>query len=193
MSTKDAAQCRLVFVHRRSSPSVAQKIAASRPNPPDEPAAACDYPRCRKPSVGTLTIRGNAHPFCEVHADLTLRQIDAERSAMAEWDPAPSTLADAWVLWSLERGAYWAPERAGYNCSLFLAGVYSERDARNLASHSSEAYPLAEELDRLMWGNGRKPGSRRVMYDWIGPNAGGPRLARCSGMVLSLLAGGGAS
>lgn len=160
----------LVFVLRQGfAQDTAAKIAASRPNPPAEdwpptdpivaaagrvpsnPGAggtqgdglACD--KCGAPATGVLTFKGNDHRFCAEHVKAYLAEQDARASA--GWDPPPVAMGDAWVIWNLERGRYWAPNRAGYNVSIWLAGVYSEADARQLAhGDMNEARPLAAEL-----------------------------------------------
>lgn len=57
-----------------------------------------------------------------------------------------------WVVWSNEHDAWWGPNHCGYYQSLLGAGLYTETEAKAIASHSSErdeeALALIDALQR---------------------------------------------
>lgn len=67
--------------------------------------------------------------------------------------PTPAADGEPWVIWSHEHRAYWRAERRGYCDFLIGAGVYSEEEAKAIAtevsrdpSKQNEARSLASEL-----------------------------------------------
>lgn len=62
-------------------------------------------------------------------------------------------MSGAWVVWSYEHDAWWAPNRCGYTKSLTSAGIYTEAEAREIEADANrggqrdeEARPLARYL-----------------------------------------------
>lgn len=50
-------------------------------------------------------------------------------------------VADMWVVWSEEHGAWWGPGRVGYYTSLMRAGRYTEAEARAIEAKANRYLP----------------------------------------------------
>lgn len=64
----------------------------------------------------------------------------------------------AWVIWSEEHGAWWAPGEHGYTRSLRDAGLYNEKRAREIMANANNYCPpgkwnewaMADPLERTL-------------------------------------------
>lgn len=71
---------------------------------------------------------------------------------IAEALEIPAALADHWLVWSNEHGAWWRANSAGYCTELLGAGIYTreeaeriERDANAHGDRNETAVPLAKK------------------------------------------------
>lgn len=73
-------------------------------------------------------------------------------------------MADEYLIWSEEHGAWWRPARAGYTTSMAKAGRYTHKDALAIVDNANAGGAFCEtavQLTAEMRGKFRMPSGAR--------------------------------